>query len=242
MTGELAGQDRRRMASAGVLPMPTAQALALLDAAVAADEPTPAAVRLHRDTLRTNADEGRLPAQLRGLVPPIWRRAAASGAGAQDLVRRVRDLPAAQREQVVVSAVRAEAAAVLGHAGADAVRPGKDFKELGFDSLAAVELRNRLGAITGLRLPASLVFDHPNPQALAVFLLEELAPDRSQDPEADLRELLVSIPLERLRGSGLLADLLALAGAPATATSRDDDRIDSMDAEDLVTLVLGRES
>ncbi|WP_307661120.1 SDR family NAD(P)-dependent oxidoreductase [Streptomyces sp. V1I1] len=258
LTGRLGDQDRRRMAGAGVLPMSTQQGLALFDEAAAGD-PVVVAARFDRNGLRARAEDGTLPAQLRGLVRSATaRRTAGRGAVENGLVQRIRRLPAAQRDQVLLSAVVAETAAVLGHSGAGAVKAGKDFKELGFDSLTAVELRNRLAVACGLRLPASLVFDYPNPKALAAFLLARIEPDALAEEEPDVRELFAGIPLERLRDSGLLDSLLELAAPPAgstsdgtetgtpdgteTGTRRTDDQIDSMDADDLVAMALGRDA
>jgi NADP-dependent 3-hydroxy acid dehydrogenase YdfG/acyl carrier protein len=112
----------------------------------------------------------------------------ANGRGAE-LEQRLAGLDAADRRAALVELVRDEVAAVLGHAGPGAVDPDRTFKDLGFDSVTAVELRNRLQALTGLRLPATLVFDHPNPGALGVELAVRLAPEpRSVGREA-LRHL-----------------------------------------------------
>ncbi|WP_330336144.1 type I polyketide synthase [Streptomyces sp. NBC_00557] len=96
--------------------------------------------------------------------------ATGEGPGASTLAERLRALPAADRDHFVQDIVCAEAAAVLGHSSADAIDAAYAFKELGFDSVSAVELRNRLTARTGLKITTTVVFDHPTPLALAQHL------------------------------------------------------------------------
>ncbi|MFE6872841.1 beta-ketoacyl synthase N-terminal-like domain-containing protein, partial [Kitasatospora sp. NPDC057692] len=112
---------------------------------------------------------------LRGLAPVRRRRAVAGGGsvGAGSFAGRLAGLGEAERRHVVLETVRSAVAGVLGYAGAEAVDPERAFKELGFDSLMAVDLRNRLQGVTGLRLPATLVFDYPSSSLLAGFLLTE---------------------------------------------------------------------
>ncbi|MFF9587601.1 SDR family NAD(P)-dependent oxidoreductase, partial [Streptomyces achromogenes] len=176
MTGHLDRTGLARMTRTGLAPMPADFALALFDAALAADTAVTVPARLDTGALRTRAATGDLPALLRGLVRTPVRRTADSeaDAGGSTLVRRLRELPADQRLGTLLDLVRATVAAVLDHSGAEAVDPARAFKDLGFDSLTAVELRNRLTAATELRLPATLVFDHPTPRALAGHLLARL--------------------------------------------------------------------
>ncbi|WP_225851295.1 type I polyketide synthase, partial [Streptomyces sp. HPF1205] len=151
MTGGLTATDRQRMARAGVRPLPTADALALFDAALTAGAPTLVPVRFDLPALRRAGDP---PALLRALVRPRRRQAADRAWTQADVLR------------LVVG----RAALVLGHSSPEAVDPDQAFTDIGFDSLTAVELRNQLDADTGLRLPATLVFDHPTPARLSAFV------------------------------------------------------------------------
>ncbi|RFS81056.1 SDR family NAD(P)-dependent oxidoreductase, partial [Actinomadura spongiicola] len=174
-TGPLGATDRARMRRTGVAALSDAEGLALFDAALGSPDATLVPVRLDHTALRAQAEAGTLPAPLRGLVrAPSRRVAQAAAEGASAWTRRVLDLPDTERRDAVVAMVRAHAATVLGHATPESVDPARAFKDLGFDSLTAVELRNRITTATGLRLPATVVFDHPTVAAMADFLLERV--------------------------------------------------------------------
>ncbi|WP_311314970.1 SDR family NAD(P)-dependent oxidoreductase [Streptomyces naphthomycinicus] len=171
LTAHLTDADVARMARAGVRPIPTEEGLRLLDAALAAEEPLLLPVGLDLAVLRRAAD---VPSVLRGLVPARARRTAAARTDSASFTDRLAALGSAERDAALMELVRTQAAAVLGHGGDMTLDPRRSFREVGFDSLTAVELRNRLGGAVGLRLPATLVFDHPDAGALVRHLATEL--------------------------------------------------------------------
>ncbi|MEU7804787.1 type I polyketide synthase, partial [Micromonospora arborensis] len=166
MTGHLGGTDLHRMGRAGLSAVSTEEALRLLDAGAASVEPVLLPVRVD---LRPRAG---VPALLRDLVRAPLRRA---GTSATDALRiRLDGLAEAERGRLLLDLVREQTAAVLGLGRQDEVRVDRAFRDMGFDSLTAVELRNAVSTITGLRLPTTLVFDYPTPVALADHLAAEL--------------------------------------------------------------------
>ncbi|HEV3289871.1 MAG TPA: type I polyketide synthase, partial [Streptosporangiaceae bacterium] len=171
MAGRLSEVDRRRMAREGFRPISEAEGLALLDAAAAAGAALLVLAPLNLAALRGRG--AGLPPLLSGLVRPARRaagRVPGDGGEGGGLAARLAGLAGADRDEAVLQVVRAQAALVLGMTGPEAVDIARPFRDLGFDSLTAVELRNQLSAVTGLRLPATLVFDYPTPQALAGFV------------------------------------------------------------------------
>ncbi|MFI5009431.1 MAG: SDR family NAD(P)-dependent oxidoreductase, partial [Solirubrobacterales bacterium] len=175
--------DLKQMARAGVGALSRERGLQLFDAACVLDEALVVPVELDVAVLRAGADAGIVPALLGGVVRGPGGGRALDGARGS-LARRLADVPAAEHERAVLRMVRTEVAIVLGHASVETVNKRRTFKELGFDSLAALELRNRLEAITGLSLPATLVFDHPTPLAVTRHLLGEIAGVPGQAPAA----------------------------------------------------------
>jgi malonyl CoA-acyl carrier protein transacylase len=174
--------DRGRLARQGFPVLTVEEGLAAFDAALVTDWPTLVPVKVEVAALRSRP--GELPALLRSLVPPARRRAATGPADADNLARRLAGLSDSEQERELTQLVRAHTAAVLGHEGAQGVDPERDFLELGFDSLAAVELRNRLTAATGLRLSPMAVFDNKSPTALARHLHADLSLPPSAVPAA----------------------------------------------------------
>ncbi|MFC5813407.1 beta-ketoacyl reductase, partial [Streptomyces heilongjiangensis] len=187
MTADLDEADLRRMAREGMRPLAPERGLVLLDTVLEAGPALDGAAVLPVDLdlagLRRRGHD--LPALLRALVRTPARRVVEAGtgsAGAADLRQRVGALPEAEREKFLLDLVSGQAASVLGYASAADIDAEQAFKALGFDSLTSVELRNRVSTATGMRLPATLVFDHPTPAALARHLLGELSDGQDSAP------------------------------------------------------------
>ncbi|MFI1569044.1 type I polyketide synthase [Streptomyces sp. NPDC020490] len=260
LTAGLDDTDLARFGRGGVTPLTADQGLALFDAATDRDEALLVPVGLDPDALRESTT-GAPPALYRALVRPAPARRTAGDGTADEtdgaaLLRRLAGLTAERRSAILLDLVLSNVAAVLGHTGTAAVERDRAFKDLGFDSLTAVELRNRLGAATGLRLPATLVFDHPTPQDLAEHLRAGLTPgDDPSETGADtpdetaVRRALATVPLDRLREAGVLDTLLRLARTGPDRVRTEDEEaeedarareasIAEMDLDDLVSLAL----
>ncbi|MBB5137520.1 polyketide synthase 12 [Thermocatellispora tengchongensis] len=207
MTGHLNTTDVSRLARRGIRPMSDEHGLALFDAAIRAGLPVQIPARLDPAAI-----QGDPPPVLRGLVAPARRRArhAAGDEAGHDLVRRLAALPETEHESALTDLVKSHIATVLGHRTPGRVDAGRGFLDLGFDSLTAVELRNRLNAATGLRLPSTVLFDHPTPAALARHLRSVIAVPASNGTTPLFAEL------ERLEqavlGAGLDGDVRARFG------------------------------
>ncbi|MEU6238891.1 type I polyketide synthase, partial [Kitasatospora sp. NPDC047058] len=186
MAGGLTDADWRRLSRQGLKPLPASDGLAMLDAAARAAVPLVVTARLDLAALQRS---GEVPPLLSGLVRPTRtgvrtrRTAGRPAAGDQNaLAARLAALSPGEQQDVVREVVLAQAALVLGMTGPGAVDSGRSFRDVGFDSLTAVELRSRLNGVTGLRLPATVVFDYPTPVALAEFVLAELVGESGPAP------------------------------------------------------------
>uniref|UniRef100_UPI001EE4932D type I polyketide synthase n=1 Tax=Saccharothrix deserti TaxID=2593674 RepID=UPI001EE4932D len=181
--GETTGRD-------GIRPVGDAEGVALFDAALALDAPFVVATPVDPAAIRTTGD---VPALLRELVGGPGRRRVRTGP-TRSLADRLAALPDAERHDLVLDTVRSAVAAVLGRADGTGIDANLSFHELGFDSLTAVELRNRLSAATGVALAATLVFDHPTPAALTDHVLAALAPEPVLAGLPELDSLQAALP------------------------------------------------
>ncbi|MGW0932766.1 SDR family NAD(P)-dependent oxidoreductase [Streptomyces sp. NPDC002644] len=238
MTSHLGTVELERMRRQGIAPLPFDTGLALLDAALARPADSLVPVKLDLRAVQRQADRGDdVPALFRALVRPRLRRAGGPGdatTGQGGLREQLLAAPAEQRAELVTAMVLREVAAVLGMSETGSPAPDQVLKDLGLDSLMAVELRRRLAAESGLSLPATLAFDYPTPQHIAGLILDRMklpAADSgtadaattagTDDPEALLGWALQRLSADRLHASGLLDRLVELANeqAPGTADS-----------------------
>ncbi|GLZ29217.1 polyketide synthase [Lentzea sp. NBRC 105346] len=210
MAGRLGDADRARLARMGIAPLGADLGLELFDRAVRHDEVALVAAPLDQAALRS----GGVPSILRGLVRAPDRPVERAGL-------RLAGLGEVEQRRVVLNLVRTEAAAVSGYDGPAAVDAERAFSELGFDSLMAVELRNRLVAVTGVALSSTLVFDHPTPEALAEYIrgavvgADEESAGRSAE-HARTTPALAAVPPESLGAR----DRVAVVGADEESAGR----------------------
>ncbi|NEW38026.1 SDR family NAD(P)-dependent oxidoreductase [Nocardia cyriacigeorgica] len=244
MTGALDRSAVTRLERSGVKVLDTAAGVALLDAALAADEAVAACVEFDRTALSAQARAGLLPEMLDGLVPVRARRAAGAGATGAELAARLAATPAEERDELLLGLVREHAAAVLGYPSAAAIDPETPFNDMGFDSLGSVELRNRLAEAAGTKLPSTLVFDYPTATTVATFLRSrlEVAPAASAADEqiAALRTLFASLSAtgdkERL-AARIRATLSEAVAEPAPAVRSDRAAVEAAGVDELFALI-----
>ncbi|MEV7560914.1 SDR family NAD(P)-dependent oxidoreductase [Streptomyces sp. NPDC089795] len=218
LTARLGEAELARMRRQGAQAMTAAEGLGLFDTALS--RPEPHLVPLKLDATRLGTDSA--PALLRALVRTRPRKAKESAAAGSAFRERLAALPAGEREAELITFVQQEVTAVLGLSGG--VSLDKPMRELGWDSLMAVELGNRITKYTQLAVPGTLAFDYPTPRAIAGYLLGRLSFDDAPQPGADTppqdpaqaaRWAVTRIGVERLRQSGLLERLLELAAPEA---------------------------
>jgi NADPH:quinone reductase-like Zn-dependent oxidoreductase/NADP-dependent 3-hydroxy acid dehydrogenase YdfG/acyl carrier protein len=245
-------QALTRMSHSGVAAMTTDQALELFDTALIVNHPTVVAALLDRTALANATLSTRLPPLFTDLVRHPLRRLVTTEATAvkSALAQRLHGLTLDQQHDLLLDLVRSHIAVVLGHSNPQTIDPDRAFQELGFDSLTAVEMRNRLKTTSGLALSPTLIFDYPNSAALAGYMHRELVATPEQHSpaaapgEVEIQRVVGSIPVKRLRQAGVLELLLALANEAdgngqaafrAVTTEKD---IADMDLDDLVNAAL----
>jgi polyketide synthase 12 len=257
MTGALGAADRARFGRDGIIAMSSDEALELMDTALIVDEPFLLPAHIDLAALRVKFDGGTLPPMFVDLINARTRRqvddSLAAAKSKSALLQRLEGLPEDEQQAVLLDLVRANIATVLGNSSPESIDPDRAFQELGFDSLTAVEMRNRLKSATGLALSPTLIFDYPNSAALAGYMHRELVGAAEQQSpaaapgEAEIQRVVGSIPVKRLRQAGVLELLLALANeadggrgdgqSPAAPVTSEKDIAD-MDLEDLVNAAL----
>ncbi|MDL5205419.1 type I polyketide synthase [Streptomyces sp. ALI-76-A] len=252
MTTHLGADDQasmsRRTSRDGVVALTPAEGTELFDAAVGSQESLLVPVKLDLRGVRAGAASGgTVPHLLRGLVPAGRQQARAAAGKDDDLLGRLSGLTEQEQEALLLDLVRTQAAVVLGHSGPESVRPDSAFKEVGFDSLTSVELRNRLREATGLKLPATLVFDQPTPLVLTRHLRDELgisddALSRVHAKIEDVESLLGALSLDESMKSSITLRLQGLVArcngvVEQTDVSTVADKLEAASADEVLDFI-----
>ncbi|MEU6184205.1 type I polyketide synthase, partial [Streptomyces coeruleorubidus] len=180
--------DRRRLTGTGLVPIDEETGQALFDAAVSRSNPVMFPLPMDKAALRRHAAGPGLSPLLRDLVPqPV--QSTTPTAGRLPLSEVLSGLAPHEQKERVTQIVLRHTAAASGHESAEAIPMDEPFTDRGFNSLMAVELRGALDVATGLRLPATLIFDHPTPAALSDYLMTLLVPQQASTPDAIFAEI-----------------------------------------------------
>jgi NADPH:quinone reductase-like Zn-dependent oxidoreductase/acyl carrier protein len=243
MTAQL--PSLRQATRSGLAPIATDHGLALFDAALSRQQPVLFVSPISRSALASKARQNTLPSILSALAPS---RPQATASSPEGLAARLAGQTAEQQLRIVTTMVARSTAAVLAHVDPVALDTESTFKDLGIDSLTALELRNTLATQTGLTLPATVVFDHPTPAALAKHLHTQMAGTAPQADATDtdyfqqIQELIASIPANRLVQANLLEFLQNLLprDTDPIAGPRDKRNLADMSIDDLVAVALDK--
>ncbi|GGP81336.1 hypothetical protein GCM10010185_64030 [Saccharothrix coeruleofusca] len=250
----------RQLAARGLRAMDPRRAIQVMDQVIDRDETAVVVVDVDWSSFATELVGTRSAPLLAELLPAEETAPGRSARAAADtdVRERLAGLPATERAYSLTELVRTTVAAVLGYTDIGSVESGRSFQEIGFDSLTALRLRNRLGAATGLQLPATLVFDYPTPASVAELVHSELFGEDTGTYEsgtyesgtgegvddAGLKRIIDRIPLASLRRAGLVGALLELADTAPVVEQVDSaaptSAIDSMDMADLIRAAYGR--
>jgi NADP-dependent 3-hydroxy acid dehydrogenase YdfG/acyl carrier protein len=224
MTAHLGAADLQRMRRQGLSPLTITKGLELFDGALRRPDALLIPIRLDlRPLQRAGRNAQDIPALFRALVRPVLRQVGGLiGTSGSVLRQRLSALAENERVEMLVKRIREDVAAMLGLAGASSIAPDRPLKELGLDSLMAVELRNRLSTLVGAPLPSTLAFDYPTPKAIAELLLAKLNLSTAVEMSNEqIRRTLNSVSIEALRRTGLLGELMAkLKAIPDLEESR----------------------
>ena len=210
MASALSEAHQARLLRQGLEPLSPSQGLSLLGAALDSEDELFVALDLDARRLAQGLEQSRRapPALIRALLPGAAIREDQAAA----LWARIRALPPAERPRALREVVQGEVATVLGLAQAQQVKPAEPLLELGIDSLSAVELRNRLAALVGVELSATLVFDYPTADALALLLLDRSGLGGPVPSAAPAREDVITERIDALSDEEVGQELDALLG------------------------------